>query len=107
MKVPFVDLGRIHDPIRKELTDVVDSLLDSSVFIQGKYVQQFEDEFAAYVGANHCIGCANGTDAIELALEGLGIGAGDEVLAPVHSWVSTGSAVARVGAKPVLVDTLY
>ncbi len=106
MKIPFVDLVRIHGPIRNELDLVVDTLLKSSAFIQGKYVQQFENEFAQYIGVKHCIGCANGTDAIELALEVLEIGQGDEVLLPVHSWVSTASAVVRVGAKPVFIDTL-
>lgn len=105
MKVPFVDLSRIHDPIRQELIAVMDNLISNSAFIQGKYVEQFENEFASYLGMKHCVGCANGTDALELALEGLGIGDGDEVLVPVHSWASTASAVVRVGAKPVLVDT--
>jgi len=106
MKVPFVDLARIHEPLAEELTMLVKEILSSSSFILGRYVEQFENEFAAYVGAKHCVGCANGTDALELALEGLGIGVGDEVLLPVHSWISTASAIVRVGAIPVFIDTL-
>ena len=106
MKVPFVDLNRIHEPIRHEINSAVNEVLSGSSFILGKYVERFESEFANYIGTKHCIGCANGTDALELALEALGIGAGDEVIVPVHSWVSTASAVVRAGAVPVPVDTL-
>jgi len=104
-KLPFVDLQRIHQPIQKEIDIAIQSVIADSSFISGKFVTQFEDDFAAYLGAHHCIGCGNGTDAIELALEALEIGKGDEVILPVHSWISTASAVVRVGATPVFVDT--
>jgi dTDP-4-amino-4,6-dideoxygalactose transaminase len=107
MKVPFVDLTRIHLPIRNEIATVLDSILNVGNFILGDHVKKFEDAFAAYIGTNFCVGCANGTDAIELALEGLGIGNGDEVLLPNHTWISTASAIVKQGAKPILVDTLY
>jgi len=107
MKVPFVDLYRIHYSIEKEISNVLNLLIKNSSFIQGKYVTHFEEEFADYIGVNYCVGCANGTDAIELALEGLGITTSDEVIVPVHSWVSTATAVARLGAVPVFIDTLY
>jgi len=106
MKVPFVDLQRIHEPLKHEIDAVVNEVLNSSSFILGKHVEQLESEFANYIGTKYCVGCANGTDALELALEALGIGTGDEVIVPVHTWVSTASAVARLGAVPVPVDTL-
>ena len=104
-KIPFVDLLRIHQPIKAEIDAAIQTVIAGNSFIGGKFVTQFEEEFAAYLSAQHCVGCANGTDAIELALEALNIGAGDEVILPVHSWISTASAIARVGAKPVFVDT--
>jgi len=104
-KIPFVDLLRIHQPIKAEIDAAIEGVIASSSYIGGKFVSQFENEFAAYLGVQHCVGCANGTDAIELALEALGIGAGDEVILPVHSWISTASAIARVGAIPVFADT--
>ncbi len=106
MKVPFVDLNRIHEPIKNEINSAVNAVLYSSSFVLGKQVEKFELEFADYIGTKHCIGCANGTDALELALEALGVSKDDEVIVPVHSWVSTASAVVRVGAVPVPVDTL-
>lgn len=106
MKVPFVDLQRIHEPLTHEINTVVNEVLNSNSFILGKHVEQFESDFANYIDTTHCIGCANGTDAIELVLEALGVGVGDEVIVPVHTWVSTASAVARLGAVPVPVDTL-
>jgi dTDP-4-amino-4,6-dideoxygalactose transaminase len=104
-KIPFVDLLRIHQPIQAEIDAAIQSVITGSSFIGGKYVTQFENEFATYIGVQHCVGCANGTDAIELALEALEIGIGDEVILPVHSWISTASAIKRVGATPVFVDT--
>lgn len=104
-KIPFVDLLRIHQPIQAEIDAAIRSVITGSSYIGGKFVTQFENDFATYLGAQNCVGCANGTDAIELALEALGIGKGDEVILPVHSWISTASAIARVGAIPVFVDT--
>jgi len=104
-KIPFVDLLRIHQPIQAEIDSAIQSVITVSSYIGGKFVTQFENDFAAYLGVQHCVGCANGTDAIELALEALGIGKGDEVILPVHSWISTASGIARVGAIPVFVDT--
>jgi len=102
--VPFVDLGAQHRPLRAELKDAFERLLDSSEFILGSELEAFETEFARTVGSAHAIGVASGTDALHLALRGLGIGPGDEVLVPTWTFVATASAVEMVGAVPVFVD---
>ncbi len=79
-------------------------MLDSGWYILGREVEAFEREFAAWVGTRHAIGVANGTDAIEVLLRGLGLGAGDVVLVPTHTAVASASGVARAGAVPLLVD---
>jgi len=106
MKVPFADLNRLHDEIKAELTAAFEEVLTSNKFIQGSYAQKFEEEWAEFVGSKHAIGCANGTDALELILLGLGIGAGDEVIAPSHTFFATVEAIKSVGATPVLIDVL-
>lgn len=82
-------------------------VIDETAFVGdpgNRFVGQFETDFAAYVGTKHCIGCANGTDSIEILLRAHGIGPGDEVLVPAMTWISTASAVHSVGAKAVFVD---
>ena len=74
MKIPYLDLSRIHEPIRKQLDQVYQSVMDKQWFIQGSDCKQFEDAFAAYCGATHCIGVGNGLDAIRLILQAAGIG---------------------------------
>ena len=104
MHVPFVDLKAQYLSIKEEIDNSIARVLENTSFIGGGIVDQFENSFAQYIGVNQCISCANGTDAIEIALEALGIGEDDEVLMPAYTWVSTASAVSRVGAKPVFVD---
>lgn len=104
MHIPFVDLHVQYISIKKEIDDAISTVLTNTSFIGGSAVEQFENSFADYLGVSHCVSCANGTDAIEIALEALGIGNGDEVLVPSYTWVSTASAVSRVGAQPVFVD---
>lgn len=102
--VPFVDLGWQTARIR-EVTDAgIARVIDSSAFILGDAAEAFETSFARYSGVEHCLGVANGTDALELALEAAGVGAGDEVILPANTFAATAEAVARVGAAPVLVD---
>jgi dTDP-4-amino-4,6-dideoxygalactose transaminase len=102
--VPFVDLGWQHS----EITDEVDlgfrRVLDATAFIDGPDVGAFESEFAEFSGRRHCVGVANGTDAIELGLRAHGIGRGDEVILPANTFIATAEAVDRAGATPVLVD---
>lgn len=106
MKVEFVDLNRQYQSIKKTVDKVVSSILEQASFIGGAEVQSFEEAFAQYIGTQHCISCANGTDAIEILLQAMGIKKGDEVIVPSHSWISTAEAVVTVGARPVFVDTV-
>ncbi len=102
--VPFVDLGLQHRRIEAEVLPAIASVMSRTAFIFGPDVEKFEQEFAEYSGVRHCIGVANGTDAVELALRGAGIGAGDEVIIPANTFVATAEAVLRAGASVVLAD---
>ncbi len=104
MKVPFVDLRAQYKTIKPRVDQAIAEVLAAAAFIGGDAVADFEAEFAGFTGTRYAVGCANGTDALEIALEALGVGPGDEVLVPAYTWVSTASAVVRVGAKPVFVD---
>ncbi|MGU3480042.1 DegT/DnrJ/EryC1/StrS family aminotransferase [Methylobacterium sp. D48H] len=104
MKVPFLDLSRTHDTIRAELDAAWHQVLDRSRYVLGEEVEAFESEFAAYCGAEHAIGVANGLDALILILRAYRIGPGDEVLVPSNTFIATWLAVSQVGAKPVSVD---
>jgi len=102
--VPLVDLAAqqadVHDEVMAELADV----FTSASFIGGPVVARFEAAYAAFLGASHCVGVANGTDAVELALRGAGVGPGDEVILPVNTFIATAEAASRIGAVPVPVD---
>lgn len=104
--IKFVDLKKQYESIKSEIDNAISNVISDSAFIGGKYVNAFSDEFAAYLGVNHCISCGNGTDALEIALKTLGIGQGDEVIVPSHTWISTSEAITNAGAKPVFADTL-
>jgi dTDP-4-amino-4,6-dideoxygalactose transaminase len=103
--IKFVDLKKQYDSIKDEIDEVISSVISNSAYVGGSYVEKFASEFADYIGTKNCIPCANGTDAIEIALKAMGIGIGDEVLVPSHTWISTAEAVTNAGAKPVFVDT--
>lgn len=102
--IPLVDLAAQHGEIAVEVQAGFQRVLDATAFVGGDDVRAFEEEFARFCGAEHCIGVANGTDAIELMLRGSGIGAGDEVIVPANTFIATVGAVHRAGARPVLVD---
>ena len=102
--VPFVDLTRTQEPIRAEIDAAVARVVDTTAFILGPDVEAFEREWAAYCGVEHGVGVSSGTAAIELVLEALGIGPGDEVIAPALTFIATVLPVVHLGAKPVLVD---
>lgn len=103
--VPFVDLERIHAPLRTEIDAAIASVVDSGAFIQGPDVAAFEREWASFCEVEHGIGVSSGTSAIGLTLEALGIGPGDEVVAPALTFIATVLPVLRLGATPVLVDS--
>jgi dTDP-4-amino-4,6-dideoxygalactose transaminase len=102
--VPLVDLGWQRDQVAAEVAAGLDRVLASTAFVGGPDVTAFEQEFAAYTGRRHCIGMANGTDALELALRAAGIEPGDRVALPANTFVATAEAVVRAGASPMLVD---
>lgn len=105
MQVPFVDLRAQYHSLKKEIDNAIFSVIEESEFIKGKYVAAFEKEFAAAYGVKHCIGVANGTDAIYILLKMLGIGEGDEVITVANSWISTSETITQAGARVVFVDT--
>lgn len=102
--IPFVDLKAQYQSIKEELDAAMQEVIENTAFIGGAYAAQFEKEFAAYLGVEHCIACANGTDSLEILLQVLGVGAGDEVIVPAISWISTSEAVSSLGGTPVFVD---
>ncbi|MDP9380527.1 MAG: DegT/DnrJ/EryC1/StrS family aminotransferase [Chloroflexota bacterium] len=104
MQVPFVDLKAQYRTIRGEVQRAIDESLESMDLLLGPNVRGFEVEFAAYCGAQHAIGVANGTDALYLALRACGIGQGDEVITVSHSFIATAEAIVQLGAIPVYVD---
>ena len=103
-QIPFVDLRAQYDSIKPEIDHAILSVIEDTAFIKGKYVQSFEKKFADQYGVNHCIGVANGTDAIYIILKMLGIGEGDEVITVANSWISTSETISQTGARPVFID---
>jgi dTDP-4-amino-4,6-dideoxygalactose transaminase len=102
--IKFVDLRAQYNSIRGEVDAAIQGVLDRCDFINGADVAGFEEEFAALCGATHAIGLNSGTDALSIALRALGVGPGDEVITPTHTFVATAEAISAVGARPVLVD---
>jgi dTDP-4-amino-4,6-dideoxygalactose transaminase len=104
MNVPFIDLKAQYLSIKSEIDATIFSVINESAFIGGDYVKCFEDDFSKYINVSNVIGCANGTDSLEIIIKALGIGPGDEVIVPALSWFSTSEAVSSVGANPIFVD---
>lgn len=104
MQVKLNDLSRQHNAIRNEMDAAIAEVINKNAYIGGEFVARFETNFAQYLGIAHCIGCANGTDALEIALDALDLQAGDEVLVPATTWISTAGAVRNQGGVPVFVD---
>ena len=102
--IPLVDLSSQHATVAAEVLEGWHRVLDATAFIGGPQVGEFEREYAAFIGIRHCVGMANGTDAIEIALRALGVGPGDECILPANTFIATAEAVRRVGALPVLID---
>jgi len=102
--VPFVDLASQHAEIAAEVEAGIAAVFAATAFVDGPAVADFEQQYAEFVGTDHCVGVANGTDALELALRAAGVGAGGEVVVPANTFVATAEAVSRIGAVPVPVD---
>jgi dTDP-3-amino-3,4,6-trideoxy-alpha-D-glucose transaminase len=103
-RVPFTRLDNADPELLSELTDVVARVAADAAFTLGAEVDDFENEFASWCGAKYAVGVSSGTAALELALRGLGIGPGDEVIVPTNSFIATAEAVSAAGATPRLVD---
>lgn len=102
--IQLVDLKAQYDTIQNEITEAIQSVIDSSAFVGGNVVREFEKEFAAYCDVKACVGVGNGTDAIYLTLRAMGIGPGDEVITVAHTFIATSEAISMTGAHPVFVD---
>jgi dTDP-4-amino-4,6-dideoxygalactose transaminase len=102
--IPLVDLSVQHRQIADEVEAGFAEVLATGDFVGGKAVAAFEQEYADFVGARSCVGVANGTDALEMALRANAVGSGDEVVLPANTFVATAEAVVRTGARPVFVD---
>lgn len=102
--VPFLDLKAAYLELKPEVDAAVARVLDSGWYILGEEVEAFEAEFASYCGSRHCVGLANGLDALQLALRALDIGPGDEVIVPSNTYIATWLAVSQCGATPVPVE---
>lgn len=105
MNVPFVDLYAQYITIKSEIDEAIAQTIFKSDYIGGEPIKKFEKGFSNFLGIDHVIGCGNGTDTLEIIMKAYGIGPGDEVIVPAHSWISTAETVGNVGAKPVFVDT--
>jgi dTDP-4-amino-4,6-dideoxygalactose transaminase len=107
MKIPFVDLKAQYQSIRSEIDGAIQSVIDDGAFIGGfsnKYVQSFEKNFSHFLNGAGFVGCANGTDSLEIILQAHGISVNDEVLVPALSWISSAECISNIGARPVFVD---
>lgn len=104
MNIPFLDLKSAYLELQPEIDAAIKRVLDSGWYILGEEVEAFEREYAAYCEAKHCVGVANGLDALHLALLALGVGAGDEVIVPSNTYIATWLAVSQCGATPVPVE---
>ena len=105
MKVPFNDLAKHHGLIQKEIDTAISSVISASAFVRGPHVQEFEERYAHLIGTEYCVSCANGTDALYIAVKALGLKDGDEVIVPAHSWISTSEIVTQAGGVVIFCDT--
>lgn len=104
MNIPLVDLKSQYNYIKKDIDEAIQTVIEQTAFIGGKYVKGFEKAFGELYGVKHVISCANGTDSLYIIMKMLGIGAGDEVITVANSWISSAETIGQTGAKPVFVD---
>src|SRR5690554_7771081 len=103
-KIQMVDLVSQYEKIKPEVQAAINSVMDSAQFINGPEVQAFKKELADYLGVKHVIPCANGTDALQIAMMALGLKPGDEVITPSYTYIATTEVIGLLGLKPVFVD---
>lgn len=102
--ITFADLRAQHRSLEPEISRALLGVVEAGAFVLGPQTRAFEQEFADYCGVAHCVGCASGSDALQLALQGLGIAAGHEVIVPAFTFFATAQAVLATGARPVFAD---
>ena len=102
--IKFLDLKKINERFRGEMDAATKRVLDSGWYLLGKEIERFEDDFAAYCGVKHCVGCANGLDALKLIIKAYGFGPGDEIIVPANTYIASILAISDNGCTPVLVE---
>jgi len=105
MNVPFVDLHAQYLSLKSEIDAAISEVIAESAFIRGPHVDRFEEAWAKTLGVKHCVSCANGTDALYIAMRALGVKPGDEVVTTAHSWISTSETITQAGGRVVFCDT--
>src|SRR3981081_4134669 len=105
MRVPFADLQLQYQTIKAEIDGAIAAVIRDNAFIRGPYVDAFEQEFASAADVNNSVSCANGTDALYLAMAALNVQPGDQVITTAHSWISTSAMITHAGATVIFVDT--
>jgi len=103
-EVPFVDLKAQYRSLSSDIMPAVESVFQSAAFVMGPDLTAFEEEFSTFIGAKHCVGVESGTAALKLAMQAIGIKAGDEVIIPANTYIACAFAVSQIGAVPVFVD---
>lgn len=102
--IEFAKFDKMHEEIKEELIEEVESVIASNYFIQGKKLAEFEENFAKYCGVKYCVGVGNGLDGITLSLKAIGVKEGDEVIIPSHTFIATALSVSNLGAIPIFVE---
>lgn len=102
--IKFLDLEKVNNRFRKEIDERIKHILDIGWYLQGDEDKKFESNFAKYCGVKHCIGCANGLDALNLIIRGYGFGAGDEIIVPANTYIASILAISENGCTPILVE---
>jgi dTDP-4-amino-4,6-dideoxygalactose transaminase len=105
MKIPFVDLHAQYLSIKLEIDAAIAEVIAESAFIRGQHVDRFEQNWARTLGVKHCVSCANGTDALYIAMRALGVKPGDEIITSAHSWIATSETITQAGGRVVFCDT--
>jgi dTDP-4-amino-4,6-dideoxygalactose transaminase len=105
MTIPFVDLHAQYLTIKSEIDAAIAAVIARSAFIRGPQVEKFEKAWAETLGVKHCVSCANGTDALYVAMRALGVKPGDEIITTAHSWISTSETITQAGGRVVFCDT--
>jgi dTDP-4-amino-4,6-dideoxygalactose transaminase len=105
VKIPFVDLYAQYLSIQDEVDAAIREVIRNATFVRGPHVERFERSWASVLGVRHCVSCANGTDALYIAMRTLGVKADDQVITTAHSWIATSETITQAGARVVFVDT--